>query len=220
MTSCFFKVLIFLVLPLFATAQVVDNFVTQPSINLSWHNNSRWSFNSAIVQRSVMENGVNALHIQAAQFASYEIGFYSQIGVGVMYRELFDKQLPQELRFTEQFVYARQYNALKIAHRVRWDQRIRGMDVTHRWRYRFSGSVPLKGGTVDARELYITTSLEAVFIAEAGETPGYDQRVAIGIGTALTKNLKLQLVTEYRWEDYTQEIDRSLFFNLGMYYSL
>lgn len=218
MTSYYFRFLF--LMPLFATGQIVDDYVVQPSINISWNNNARWSFNSLIEQRNVVDNGVKGLHIQAAQFASYDIGFYSQIGAGVMYREVFDQQRPEELRFTEQFVYARKYNSLKLAHRVRWDQRIRGMDLTHRWRYRFSGSTPLNGGTVDAREFYLTASAEAVFIAQANQKPGYDQRIAIGIGTALTTKLKLQLVTEYRWEDYTQDLTRSLFFNFGLYYSL
>jgi hypothetical protein len=42
------------------------------------------------------------LHIQAAQFASHEMGFYSQIGVGVMYRELFDDSKLEEVRLAEQ----------------------------------------------------------------------------------------------------------------------
>lgn len=216
----YFRIFTFLFLPVISTAQIVDSFIVQPSINVRWDNNSRWRFNSAIEHRNIINNGWNALHIQAVQFASYEIGFYSQIGVGIMYREIFDDQRPEEIRFTEQYVYARKFNSLRIAHRFRWDQRIRGEALTHRWRYRLSSSVPLSGGNLDISEYYITSSIEAVFIAQANEKPGYDQRVAIGIGRALSNNIKLQMVTEYRWEDYTQDINRSLFINLGVFYSL
>tara|TARA_R110002012_G_scaffold53641_2_gene137813 strand:- start:234 stop:896 length:663 start_codon:yes stop_codon:yes gene_type:complete len=220
MTSYYFRIFAFLFMPLISTAQVVNNYIVQPSINLRWDNNGRWMFNSALEHRSLINNEWNVLHVQAVQFASYEIGFHSQIGLGVMYRELFDDQRPEELRFTEQFVYARKYNNLKIAHRLRWDQRIRGENLTHRWRYRLSGSIPLNGGTVDATEFYITSRLETIFIAQANKKSGYDQRVAIGLGRALNKNMKLQLVTEYRWEDYTNDLKRSLFINLGVFYSL
>ena len=192
----------------------------QPSIDVKWNHDSRWSFNTGVQQRNVIDNGINALHIQASQFASYELGFYTQIGIGVMYRELFDDQRPEELRFTEQFVYARKFNAVKVAHRLRWDQRIRGTDLTHRWRYRFSTSLPLNGATVDAREYYLTANLETLFIAQVTQKLAYDQRISIGIGTALQKGLKIQLVTEYRWEDYTNDLNRSLFINLGIYYTL
>lgn len=220
MTFCYFRFLVVALMPLVSSAQIVDNYVAQPSINVSWNNNARWSFNSAIEQRNLIENGINGLHLQAAQFASYDIGFYTQIAAGVMYREVFDDQRPEELRFTEQFVYVRKYNSLKLAHRLRWDQRIRGTELTHRWRYRFSGSLPLNGGNIDAREFYLTASVETLFIAQAREKPGYDQRVSLGIGIALTRKLKIQLVTEYRWEDISQDLEKSLFFNLGVYYSL
>ncbi len=203
-----------------STAQVVDDFIAQPSLNLAWNNNGRWSYNTAIEQRNILVNGVQGLHVQAAQFASYDLGFYTQLGAGVMYREVFDNQRPEELRFTEQFVHARKYNALKIAHRLRWDQRIRGTDLTHRWRYRFSGSMPLNGESINTREWYVTASAEALFIAQHLKKPGYDQRVALGLGTAILKKMKIQLVTEYRWEDYTQDLEKSLFLNLGLYYSL
>ncbi|GAL74150.1 hypothetical protein JCM19275_2997 [Nonlabens ulvanivorans] len=180
MTSYYFRIFVFLFMPLISTAQVVNNYIVQPSINVRWDNSGRWKFNSALEHRSVVNNGWNALHVQAVQFASYEVGFYSQIGMGVMYRELFDDQRPEELRLTEQFVYARKYNNLKIAHRLRWDQRIRGENLTYRWRYRLSGSFPLNGATVDATEFYLTSSIETIFIAQANEKPGYDQRVAIG----------------------------------------
>ncbi|EAS20826.1 DUF2490 domain-containing protein [Nonlabens mediterrranea] len=220
MISYYFRFLILMFLPCINIAQVADNFIMQPSINVRWDNTGRWRFNSAIEHRSKINNGWEALHIQATQFASYEVGFYSQIGVGVMYREIFDDELPEELRFTEQFVYARKYNDLKVAHRLRWDQRIRGERLTHRWRYRLSASIPLNGDTVDVTEYYVTSSIESIFKAQVKEKPGYDQRVALGIGRALDRKIKLQLMTEYRWENYTQDITRSVFLYLGVFYSL
>jgi hypothetical protein len=159
------------------------------------------------------------LHVQGAQYVSYEIGFYSQLGVGIMYRELFDNDRPEELRTTQQFVYSKKYNALKVAHRARWDQRWRGDRLTHRWRYRVSSSLPLNGSVTDPSEFYLTSSLETLFVAENGVAPALDQRFALGLGRQVGSRTKIQLVTEYRTEDFARGIERSLFINLGLYYS-
>lgn len=220
MTFYYSRVLFIWLFPLFSFAQIVDDIIVQPSVNISWQTANRLSFNSVVEQRNSTDDGVDALHVQAAQFVGYEVGFYSQIGFVVMYRELFDDSRPEEVRFTEQYVYKRKYNALKVAHRVRWDQRWRGDRTTHRWRYRFSSSLPLNGFATDVSEYYLTASLETVFIAEKAERPGYDQRFSLGLGRQLSKNLKLQIVTEYRFEDFTAETERLLFLNIGMYYQI
>jgi hypothetical protein len=220
MTSFYSRAILFFLLPVLSFSQIVEDVIVQPSMNISWETGNRWSFNSVIEQRNRTENSFDPLHIQAAQFASYDIGFYSQLGLGIMYRELFDEARPEEVRFTEQYVYSRKYNALKIAHRARWDQRLRGDRTTHRWRYRLSSSLPLNGFAADVSEFYLTASLETVFIAERNKRPGYDQRFSLGLGRQLTRNLKLQLVTEYRFEDFTANTERLLFLNIGVYYKM
>jgi hypothetical protein len=220
MTSFYSRAILLFFLPVLSFSQIVEDVIVQPSINISWETGNRWSFNSVIEQRNSTENSFDPLHIQAAQFASYDIGFYSQLGLGIMYRELFDEARPEEVRFTEQYVYSRKYNALKIAHRARWDQRLRGDRTTHRWRYRLSSSLPLNGFAADVSEFYLTASLETLFIAENRKRPGYDQRFSLGLGRQLNKKLKLQLVTEYRFEDFTADTERLLFLNIGVYYRM
>lgn len=220
MTFYYSRLFLFLWVPFISFSQITDDVIVEPSLNISWHNNARWSFNTAISERNRTQGSFEALHIQASQFASYEVGFYSQLGVGVMYRELFDDLRPEEVRFSEQYVYTRKYNALKIAHRLRWDQRLRGDRTTHRWRYRFSSSLPLNGFATDASEFYLTASLETLFIAERDQRPGYDQRFSLGIGKQLSNQLKLQFVTTYRLEDFTAHTDRLLFLNIGVYYAI
>jgi hypothetical protein len=219
MTSFFFRIVMFL-FPILCSAQIVDNFLVQPGLKFSWHNDNRWGFNTSLEQRSELSNDFNALHVQVAQYASYDIGFYSQLGITVMYREIADQNRPEELRTAQQYVYTKKYNALKTAQRVRWDQRWRDERLTHRWRYQFSGSIPLSGLVTDASEFYVTAAAEFLFIAESDEKPEYDQRISLGLGKKLNSNYKLQLSTEYRWEDFTSASDRLLFLNLALYYSL
>lgn len=219
MTSCFFRTILFLLLPVIALAQI-DEVLVQPSMTISSKPGSRWGFNTTIAQRNLIYEETDALHVQGAQFVTYEIGFYSQLGVGVMYRELFDNDSPEELRTTQQYVHKRKYNAFKLAHRARWDQRWRGDKLTHRWRYRLSGSIPLNGLKTDAAEFYLTGNIEILLIAENESQPMYDQRFSLGLGRQLNKKIKLQLVTQYRIEDFTMSSERLLFFNLGLYYAL
>ena len=219
MTSFYFKVIV-LFIPFMACGQVVDRYLAQPGLKLSWHNDSRWSFNTAVEQRTAVSNQLDPLHIQVAQFAHYEVGFYSQIGIGVMYRELLEKGRPEELRLTAQLVHAKKYNQFKVAHRLRWNQRLREQRVTHRFRYHLSGSIPLNGNQVDASEYYITGHIEALMIVENHRTPTYDQRIGAGIGRQLGSKTKLQLQTEYRWEAYTIATERLLLTSLALYYNL
>ncbi len=219
MISFYSRFLLFLI-PTLASAQLVDEVLAQPTVNISWQSNSRWSFNSAIAQRTLIIENVDALHLQISQFAQYEIGFYSQLGAGVMYREILEQGAPEELRTSQQFVHTRTYNALKLAHRLRWDQRWRDDFLTHRWRYRLSGSIPLNGAVTDPSEFYLTGGIETLFIAEANRRPAYDQRISAGIGRKLGSSYKLQFTAQYRWEDFTTTSERLLFLNLSLYYSL
>ncbi len=217
MTSCYFRILL-LLLPAVGASQIADQVVVQPALNIAWETDSRWSFNTTVSQRTQAANGYESLHVQVAQFALYEVGFYSQIGLGVMYRELFDDQLPEELRLTEQYVFARTFNELKIAHRLRWDQRIRDQrNITHRWRYRLSASIPLSGNNVDVSEFYLSGSAETLFVAENNRSPQWDQRLELGLGRQLGTNFKLQLSTEYRWEAWNVNLDKRLFFYVTLY---
>jgi hypothetical protein len=209
--------LIFYLCPVLTFSQLAENVVVQPAINISWRGKPAWKFNTAIEQRTTVHPEFEGLHVQVAQFASVEVGFYGRLGLGAMYREVFDQAEPEELRTTQQYVRARTYNNLKIAQRLRWDQRWRGSRLTHRWRYRLSGSIPLAGEVTDPSEYYITGGVETLFVAEADRKPLYDQRLSLGIGRQLSKSCKLQLVGQYRWEDFTATNDRSLFINLAVY---
>ena len=119
MTFYYSRVLFIWLFPLFSFAQIVDDIIVQPSVNISWQTGNRWSFNSVVEQRNSADDGVDALHVQAAQFVGYEVGFYSQIGFVVMYRELFDDSRPEEVRFTEQYVTKE--NTMRLRWHIEYD---------------------------------------------------------------------------------------------------
>ncbi|GAK96173.1 hypothetical protein JCM19294_2955 [Nonlabens tegetincola] len=219
MTSYYFRILIVLLLSQTAVSQIVDNTLFQNALNISYDNNYRWSFVSALEQRSLTGDDAGLLHIQASHYTNYEVGFYGQIGIGIMYRDLRNSNT-SELRITEQYAYSRKYNQLKMAHRIRWDQRYRGDRITHRWRYRYSIALPLNGIQTDKNEWYLGASVETLFIAENLTKPFWDQRLIFNLGNQISRNFKLQLSTEYRWESFTQNTERLLFINLGGYWSL
>ncbi|GAA0871531.1 hypothetical protein GCM10009117_06770 [Gangjinia marincola] len=213
-------ILIFVLLSTGIYAQVADQILVEPGMNLAWPSKGRWSFNTAIENRTEVEENKEALHVQLAHFTSYEVGFYGKVALGIMYRELFDKDRPEELRITEQYSYGKRYNQLRLVHRARVEQRIRENDITHRLRYQFSADLPLEGLELDAREFYIAGSLESLLSLNRSNSPEIDQRFSVTLGNRILSNLKVQLTTQYRFENYAQETFTRLFFSLGTFYKL
>ena len=202
-------------------AQFADVYLTDPAVNFSWSSDTRWGTNTAFGYRATLGGEVpaNSLHVQAAQFVTYEVGFAGSLGLGLMYRELFDEQSPEELRLTSQYSNAQFFNALRIVHRGRLEQRFRGGITTHRIRYRLSADIPLSGLALDTGEFYAALSTESLLNLEDESAPEWDQRFTLKLGHKTTSSLKLQLNTQYRFEAYNQQVERRLFFSLETYYS-
>lgn len=220
MISSFFKAVVCGFIPMLGFSQLADTYLIQPSIHLSYTNGDRWSYLTSIANRNSIEPNTKTLHIQATQHVNYDIGFYTRIGASVMYRESLDNSVRDEWRFSQRFIHARNYNAVKVAHRLQWDQRIRQHNITHRWRYQLSGSLPLNGEQLNTGELYINAAAESLLSTQKNNKPSYDQRVSIAIGVQLLPQLKLQLSHEYRIENYTNNYTSLLFSNISMYYKL
>ena len=191
--------------------------------------NSRWSLNANIGNRNLLTTYLGseafhftARHIQAGINTAYEIGLYTKLGGGMMYRwnTLGDSDAENELRTTQQFSMARHYNALRIVHRWKADQRFKGSQLEHRLRYRFSTDFPLQGLSLDVNELYLLFSTESIFNFGKDINPMWDQRLNTGLGFQLSKPIKLQLSLQYRWEDYIGATNHRMFVNTQLFYSL
>ena len=228
MTTSFFRLTLIFAFLLFAgNLRAQDKFISflQPDISLNLDRPNRWSFNFGIANRNRIyfqdESEFNTRFIELSHFSSYEVGFYGKLSLGLRYRfsEMFDDRAHDEIRITEQYSRSRNYNALKVAHRFRFEQRLRSNTI-FRTRYQFSVQLPLKGDRIDQNEYFIAANTEALYSFSEVIKPVVSQRIGLALGREITKTAIIDLGTEYRLENYSREAIHELFFELGLTLSL
>ncbi|MEL6809937.1 MAG: DUF2490 domain-containing protein [Bacteroidota bacterium] len=231
MISCCSKWLLGLCLlccPLTGWTQAEDPILWQSRFTLNYKLNYDWSLNFNTTYRSTLLEDYDSPfqltteHLQLSHNTSYTVGFYGKVAAGVMYRfnTIKDDTNENELRFTQQYSYAKRFNAFRWVHRFKTDQRIRKSNTQYRFRYRISADFPLSGLKVDPKEFYLILSTETVFNTSARLNPAWDQRFTGNIGYQWAKQLKIQLGLEYRTEDYLRAIKRRSFINTTLFYSM
>ena len=137
-----------------------------------------------------------------------------QIGKSVeqyRFREAFENDKENELRFTEQFNIAKKTSSARLGHRFRIEQRIRPTSSEHRFRYRFAVDIPLKGLKMDIGEPYLVATTESLLSLGKSIKPMYDQRITSQIGWSISHKLKAQFGIQYRMENYTERTEHVFF---------
>lgn len=231
MTSLSSKLLLFftLTIVIVGSAQNGTELLWQPSTQINIKTASRWSYNFGSEYRNTITQSVSnapleftSKHLQFSHNTSYEVGFYAKVSAGIMYRfrDIFEDDKANELRFTQLYNYAKFYNALRLGHRIRADQRLFRDETIFRFRYRFALDVPLNGLELDLHEFYTLASIEALSSFGEEIAPEIDQRFNLGLGYQLFKDTKLQVELEYRFEDYFNATQHRLFVNTSLSYSL
>ena len=67
---------------------------------------------------------------------------------------------------------------------------------------------------------YIIGDLETLLTFFEGFKPEYEQRIGAGVGLALSDLVKIELVTEYRLNDFTQNLGNELYVVTGLMIAL
>ena len=210
------------------TAQETS-LVWQPDFALNYKLDHNWGLNFKTSYRSTLATSIRNPDIKvSSEFfdvavnASRDLGFYSDVGFGVLYRfnELVIEESFNEFRLTEQYVYARRINTWRILNRFRADQRITDPFTVFRFRYMISTDFPINGTKLDANELYIVISTESLLSIGSKIQPLWDQRLTSGLGYQLTEKMKLQGTLEFRWEGYNRITRRRFFVYTSLIYSL
>ncbi len=222
---CFRILLLFIVLvPLGLYSQENTSLLWEQTMDFNYKLNYRWSFNFGAGFRGELSDDISEesvelqpKHFQVSHNSTYNVGFFGKIGAGIMYRwnSIEDIRNDDEVRLTQQYSHARRYNALRIVHRLKTDQRILDNSTTHRFRYRISIDFPLSGLRVDPREFYVVLSTESLLNSAKQIRPEWDQRITLRLGLQIFKGTRLQLDAEYRWENYTGSTDRRIFIKTG-----
>ncbi len=210
--------LVFLVSPFLLQSQYNTTVYWQPEVSLNYKISPVYAQNFSIANRNYLyqnqETKLTIRQIDVAHFSNLTVDFNKSIGLGVQYRfrENFETDRTNELRFTEQFNMTHTIRNIRLGNRFRTEQRITPERTVHRFRYRFAADLPLEGLELDTGETYLVITTESLLSAGKGMAPMYDQRLTTQIGWSLPKGMKIQVGIEYRAEDYAQNTEHVFFF--------
>jgi len=165
---------------------------------------------------------IDIKQLDLSHFSTLELDDKNALAVGLQYRfeENFVTGEENELRFTEEYKYSIQPNANEFEHRLRAEQRITSSSTSHRFRYNFAITRAFKGKEIDTGEAYIIGDLETLLTVANTSKPEYEQRIGAGEGWVLSDFIKLEMVTEYRLDDFTQDLGHEFFLVTGMKFTL
>lgn len=165
---------------------------------------------------------VNVKQLDLAHFSSFKLKGNNAVSLGLQYRfeENFGGEEENELRFTEEYTYTTRPYATEFEHRVRAEQRIARSTTSYRFRYSFTITRSFKGAEIDTGEAFFVGNLETLLTVANAIDPEYEQRIGVGIGWALTNFVDLELVAEYRLDDFTRVLEHELFFVTGLNFNL
>ena len=210
-----------LVLFLFSyVAQGQDNLTGywQPQIGVNYKVSNNYSHNFSLAKRTFIlrdsDTEFTIRQLDLAHFSNLKIRSNQSVGIGIQYRfrGLFDDTAENELRLIQQYNITKSNRGLRFGNRFRSEQRITNSLTIHRFRYRFALDFPLQGQSLDIGETYLVLSTESLLSVAKASLPEYDQRITANLGWVLDEKTKLQVGTEYRAENYTNETEHVFFF--------
>jgi hypothetical protein len=160
--------------------------------------------------------------LDLVHFSNLRLMDNQSIGFGIQYRfrKVFEPDMGNELRLTQQYNITFRPRIVRVGHRLRSEQRIFNELTIHRFRYRFALDRPLIGEKLDVGEPYFVGTLESLLSVGRGTAPQYDQRVGLNLGWLLSEKSKIQAGLEYRREDFTATGADVLFLNTSLVLSL
>ncbi|MDT0620159.1 DUF2490 domain-containing protein [Croceitalea vernalis] len=209
------------------TLMAQENFTGywQSSIALNYGVAGGYSHNFSIKNRNYIYNNeslqLNVRQIDFAHFSNYKIQDNQSLALGILYRSrnIFEDGI-DELRLTQQYNLQSKPYVIRYGHRLRSEQRLNKNITIHRFRYRFSLDFPLKGEKLNVGEPYFVGNIESLLSVAKMNQPQYDTRLTAHFGWQLTNNTKLQIGSEYRLENFSQNLEHIFFFLTTLNFSL
>jgi len=197
----------------------------QPSFGINFKVTETYTHNFSLQNRNYIfddkELKLSVRQLDLVHFSNLQVRDNQSIALGILYRlrNSFDES-SNELRLTQQYNITSKPFVIRYGQRWRAEQRISKTKTIHRFRYRFTIDFPLQGEKLDIGEPYIVANAESLLSVAKSITPQYDIRATITLGWKLSKNTKFQIGTEYRAEDFSQELEHILFVLTGFSTSL
>jgi len=212
----------------FQTLEAQENFtgLFQPKIAVNYKVIENYKHNFSIAHRNYFYRNeaikISTRQIDIVHFSNLKIEDNLSIAFGIQYRfrENFETDKLNELRFTQQFNITNKPRNVRFGHRLRAQQRITSDLVVHRFRYRFSIDFPLQGEQLDVGEPYFVTNTETLWSIAKSKLPQYDQRFTVNIGWLVAPKTKLQAGLQYRIEDYIHQTRFEFFLHTNLILAL
>ncbi|WP_373710236.1 DUF2490 domain-containing protein [Kaistella sp.] len=198
----------------------------EPYIKLDYDVSTNFSQEFILEERTIWYDDESfkfeVKQIDLAHFSKLKLSDKNAVAVGIQYRfrENFDKDKENELRFTEEYSYTTKPTATEFEHRIRAEQRITSSETSHRFRYNFAINRSFNGTEIKKGNAYMIGDLETLLTVAKTSKPEYEQRIGAGVGFAVSDLMKIELVTEYRLSDFTQNLVHELYFVTGLKISL
>lgn len=160
--------------------------------------------------------------VDIAHFSKLKLNDKNAVALGLQYRfrENFANDKENELRFTEEYSFSTKPKATEFEHRLRAEQRFTPSETSHRFRYNFAVTRSFNGSEIKKGNAYMIGDLETLLTVAKTSKPEYEQRIGAGIGWVLSDLMKIEVVTEYRLSDFTQNLVHELYLVTGMKISL
>ena len=188
----------------------------QPSLAINYKVTETYTHNFSLQNRNYVfddeELRLSARQLDFVHFSNLQVLDNESVAFGILYRirETFDGGA-NEVRLTQQYNFQVKPNVIRFGHRLRTEQRITKAITTHRFRYRFSLDFPLEGEQLDIGEPYVVGNIENLLSVAKETSPQYDTRLTLNLGWKLSDKTKFQIGTEYRIEDYAQNLQHVFF---------
>lgn len=198
----------------------------EPFIELGYNVTENYSHEFGVEERTIWyDNGsfkVDVKQIDLSHFSTLAMDDKNELAVGIQYRfeENFEPGEENELRLTEEYTYSIQPKIMEFEHRLRVEQRFTSSATSHRFRYNFAIARALKGPETERGEAYLLADMETLLTVAKTSKPEYEQRIGVGVGWVLTDYMEIELLTEYRLDNFTQDLGHELFFVTGLNFTL
>lgn len=221
----------FCLLTMSAYGQGSTAFVWEASTSVNYKLGRDWSFNTAIGKRSVWlnqgmigESGLsgNLAFGEINQFATYKFSPMAKASVGYKFRWLDPSEGFQlfEHRVTQQIAILHRTEVIRLASRIRSEQRFINQNYIQRWRFRFSIDFPLSGETLDAKEFYFLASNEILYEMTTIYRNRWGNRLTSGLGYLFGDVTKVQMSFTFRSDNFTRDNQNRLFIETAAFINI
>lgn len=187
-------------------------------VELGYQVTERYTHSFGIENRNYLYNDeafiFEVKQIGLSHFSEYELLENKTIGLGIKYRfeKLFDISEENELRLMQLFEWENLQTNYSIKNRIRTEQRFYVSKTKYRFRYEL-GVTRWMNAT---KNNYLKAETESLLELAKTSKPETEQRFTIVYGWQLLTDAGIEIGSQYRLADYTQEIGHELFFVVGI----